>query len=69
MLYTRNSSIQMLNTTTYKDSAHPIKKPKRNNKKTRVMSHSPFALRGKDWSKKIDDLISKFDESFRENEI
>ena len=55
-LNTRNNSIGMLT---------------RNSSSNRrlVMSHSPLKLRGKDWINKVDDLIQKFDESFRENEI
>lgn len=53
---TRNDSIGMLT---------------RNSSSNRrlVMSHSPLKLRGKDWIYKVDDLIGKFDESFRENQI
>ena len=31
----------------------------------RITSHSPLKIRGKEWLHKVDDLISKFDESFR----
>ena len=35
----------------------------------KITSHSPLKIRGKDWINKVDDLIGKFDESFRQNEI
>ena len=34
-----------------------------------VLSHSPLKMKGKDWVYKVDDLIGKFDASFRQNEI
>jgi len=37
-------------------------------KKNKVATLSPLRLKGRDWIVKVEELIEKFDESFRQND-